>query len=171
MRIPFLSAGRHSTARLGVRLQRRVVHQITQQRVESYPILAHPYLFKLPCKPLFTHTMSLLDSATQALAALSITPSETVEHASASSPVEWREALQAASKAPGEFELLKVLVFKPKTAKNATIVPVVVVARDATETSSSSLSKKLNLKELRLASEDLLSEFFFVDKDSRSSFV
>jgi prolyl-tRNA synthetase len=115
--------------------------------------------------------MSTLDSATKAFAALSITPSETVEHASASSPAEWRETLQAASKAPGEFELLKVLVFKPKTAKNATTVPVVVVARDATETSSSSLGKKLNLKELRLASEDLLSEFFSVNKDSCTSFV
>jgi prolyl-tRNA synthetase len=110
-----------------------------------------------------------LDSATQALAALSITPSETVEHPSASSPAEWREALQAAPKAPGKFELLKVLVFKPKTAKSATPVPVVVVARDATETSSSLLGKKLNLKELRLASEDLLSEFFSLDKDSRMS--
>ncbi|KAH9974143.1 hypothetical protein BGW80DRAFT_1437038 [Lactifluus volemus] len=109
-----------------------------------------------------------LDSATQALAALSITPSETVEHPSASSPAEWREALQAAPKAPGKFELLKVLVFKPKTAKSATPVPVVVVARDATETSSSLLGKKLNLKELRLASEDLLSEFFSLDKDSLS---
>jgi prolyl-tRNA synthetase len=114
-------------------------------------------------------TMSALDSATQALSALSITPSGTVEHASVPSPAEWREALQAAPKAPHEFELLKVLVFKPKTAKNAAPVPVVVVARDVTETSSSSLGKKLNLKDLRLASEDLLSEFFSLDKNSRMS--
>lgn len=114
--------------------------------------------------------MSKLDSITQALAALSIAPSESVEHASATSPAAWKEALQAAApRAPKEFELLKVLVFKPKTAKSATPVPVVVVARDETETSSSSLGKKLNLKELRLASEDLLSEFFSLDKDSRTS--
>jgi prolyl-tRNA synthetase len=113
--------------------------------------------------------MSKLDSITQDLAALSIAPSETVEHASATSPAAWKEALQAAPRAPKEFELLKVLVFKPKTAKSATPVPVVVVARDETETSSSSLGKKLNLKELRLASEDLLSEFFSLDKDSRAS--
>lgn len=115
--------------------------------------------------------MATLDSATQALAALSITPSGTVEHASASSPAEWKEALQTASGAPKEFELLKVLVFKPKTAKGATPVPVVVVARDTTETSSSSLAKHLNLKDLRLASEDLLSEFFSLDKDSLSPLI
>jgi len=113
--------------------------------------------------------MSALDSTTQAFAALSITPSQVVEHAPATSPAAWREALQATPKAPKEFELLKVLVFKPKTAKSATPVPVVVVARDATETSSSSLGKKLNLKELRLASEELLSEFFSLDKDSRTT--
>jgi prolyl-tRNA synthetase len=112
--------------------------------------------------------MSSLDSITQALAALSITPSETVQHASAASPSAWKEALQSVPKTPKEFELLKVLVFKPKTAKSATPVPVVVIARDNTETSSSLLGKKLNLKELRLASEDLLSEFFSLDKDSRT---
>jgi len=112
--------------------------------------------------------MSALDSTTQALAALSITPSGTVKHASATSAAAWKEALQAAPKTPKEFELLKVLVFKPKTAKNATPVPVVVVVRDETETSSSLLGKKLNLKDLRLASEDLLSEFFSLDKDSRT---
>jgi prolyl-tRNA synthetase len=113
--------------------------------------------------------MSSLDSIT--LAALSITPSETVQHASATSPAAWKEALQTVPKTPKEFELLKVLVFKPKTAKSATPVPVVVVARDDTETSSSLLGKKLNLKELRLASEDLLSEFFSLDKDSRKSLI
>jgi prolyl-tRNA synthetase len=59
-----------------------------------------------------------------------------------------------------------VLVFKPKTAKTSTPVPVVVIARDETETSSGALGKKLNLKELRLASEDLLKEFFSLDKNS-----
>jgi prolyl-tRNA synthetase len=115
--------------------------------------------------------MSSLDSITQALATLSITPSETVQHASATSPAAWKDALQSAPKTPKEFELLKVLVFKPKTAKSATPVPVVVIARDNTETSSSLLGKKLNLKELRLASEDLLSEFFSLDKDSRTFLI
>ena len=115
--------------------------------------------------------MSSLDSITQALAALSITPLETVQHASATSPASWKEALQSVPKTPKEFELLKVLVFKPKTPKSATPVPVVVIARDNTETSSSLLGKKLNLKDLRLASVDLLSEFFSLDKDSRTLFI
>ena len=49
---------------------------------------------------------------------------------------------------PKSFELIKTLVFKPKTAKTATPIPVVVIARDETETSSGALGKRLNLKEL-----------------------
>lgn len=112
--------------------------------------------------------MSSLDSITQALTALSITPSETVQHVSVTSLAAWKEALQSIPKTPKEFELLKVLVFKPKTAKSATPVPVVVIARNDTETNSSLVGKKLNQKELRLASEDLLIDFFSLDKDSRS---
>ncbi|KAI0053137.1 prolyl-tRNA synthetase [Auriscalpium vulgare] len=112
--------------------------------------------------------MTSVEAATQALSALSITPYAAVEHAHAASPAAWKDALQSTPTAPGDFELIKVLVFKPKTAKSATPVPVVVIARDETETSSGALGKKLNLKELRLASEDLLSEFFALDKNSLS---
>ena len=62
-------------------------------------------------------------------------------------------------------------MFKPKTAKGATVIPVVVFAREETDTNSAALGKKLNLKELRLASEDLLKEFFGVDKDSCKSLI
>jgi hypothetical protein len=48
----------------------------------------------------------------------------------------------------------------------APLVPIVVIAREETKTSSSALGKKLNLKELRLASEDLLSGFIALDKNS-----
>ncbi|KAI9508082.1 prolyl-tRNA synthetase [Russula earlei] len=172
MRILFRCARRrYSSAPLSA-LQQRVAHRITTpHRIESLlnPDLT-PHSWNPSLSPRYsTRPMSALDSATQALAALSITPSATVSHASAASPAAWKEALrQAAPNAPREFELLKVLVFKPKTAKNATPVPVVVVARDGTETSSGPLGKTLNLKELRLASEDLLSEFFSLDKDSLS---
>jgi len=172
MRTLFRSASRHSLSHLSGRLE-RVAHLITTHRVESRLIVAGPTLFSpfLHCQPLSTQSMSSLDSITQALAALSITPSESVQHASATSPTAWRETLQTAPKTPKEFELLKILVFKSKTAKSATPIPVVVVARDDTETSSALLGKKLNLKELRLASEDLLSEFFSLDKDSRKSLI
>lgn len=165
MRVPFQSAGRHATIRLGVHPQRRLTHLITLDRVESRLSFAQLRSFQR-YQPISSQSMATLDSATQALAALSITPSVTIAHASASSPAQWKEALQTAFGGPKEFELLKVLIFKPKTAKGATPIPVVVVARDTTETSSSSLAKHLNLKELRLASDDLLSEFFSLDKDS-----
>lgn len=112
--------------------------------------------------------MNSLESVAQALAGLSITPSASITHAATNSPASWRETLLATSSAPKSFELIKMLVYKPKTAKTAIPVPVVVIARDETETSSSALGKKLNLKELRLASEDLLAEFFALDKNSVS---
>ncbi|KAJ7743190.1 hypothetical protein B0H16DRAFT_1562246 [Mycena metata] len=74
----------------------------------------------------------------------------------------------SASTMDSPFELIKTLVYKPKTAKTATAVPVVVIARDETETNSAAIGKKLNLKEMRLASEDLLTDFFALDKNSLS---
>ncbi|KAF7430250.1 hypothetical protein PC9H_005952 [Pleurotus ostreatus] len=107
-----------------------------------------------------------MDPITQSLAALSI--KATVTHRDADSPAAWRDALTSTTGTPESFELIKTLVFKPKTAKSATPVPVVVVAREETETNSGALGKKLNLKELRLANEDLLKDFFSLDKNSLS---
>ncbi|KAG6331357.1 hypothetical protein ID866_7731 [Astraeus odoratus] len=109
-----------------------------------------------------------LESITASLANLSITPAATAMHAQTNSPASWQDALQSTASVPPSFELIKTLVYKPKTAKTAVPVPVVVIARDDTETSSSALAKKLGLKELRLASEDLLDEFFKLDKNSLS---
>ncbi|KAF4616755.1 hypothetical protein D9613_008462 [Agrocybe pediades] len=104
----------------------------------------------------------------QKLEGLSIKPSTTVSHAETTSPATWKDALIASGSAPAKFELIKTLVYKPKTAKTATPVPVVVIAREETETNSGAIGKKLNLKELRLASEDLLNEFFSLNKNSLS---
>ncbi|KAF7356787.1 putative prolyl-tRNA synthetase C19C7.06 [Mycena venus] len=110
-----------------------------------------------------------MDSVQKSFAALSIAPAAHVAHADTSSPATWREALDAHASTPAKtFELIKTLVYKPKTAKTATPVPVVVIARDDTETNSGAIGKKLNLKEMRLASEDLLTEFFALDKNSLS---
>lgn len=104
------------------------------------------------------------------LSRVSITPHSIVSHAASDSPAAWRSSLSSANpSAPQSYELIKTLVFKPKTAKNATPVPVVVVSREATDMNSAALGKKLKLKELRLASEDLLKEFFALDKDSSMS--
>ncbi|KAJ7623394.1 hypothetical protein FB45DRAFT_925519 [Roridomyces roridus] len=144
-------------------LPTRLVHIVASrrqlrpcQRVESFPLSRRQTLFH-------TNTMDSL------LASLSITPAARVSHSETSSPATWREALAANASTPtNSFELIKTLVFKPKTAKTAVPVPVVVIARDDTETNSGALGKKLNLKELRLASEDLLTEFFALDKNSLS---
>ena len=46
-----------------------------------------------------------------------------------------------------------------------TPVPAVVIAREDTETNSgATIGKKLNTKELHRSSEDLLTEFFALDK-------
>ncbi|KAJ7065919.1 hypothetical protein B0H15DRAFT_794505 [Mycena belliarum] len=109
-----------------------------------------------------------MDALSQSLASLSIASVASVSHSETTSPVTWRDALEANTSTPKPFELIKTLVYKPKTAKTATPVPVVVIARDDTETNSAAIGKKLNLKEMRLASEDLLTEFFSLDKNSLS---
>lgn len=116
------------------------------------------------------HKMASANELVQKLDGLSIKPTATISHAETTSPATWKDALIASGSAPESFELIKTLVYKPKTAKTATPIPVVVIARDETETSSSAIGKKLNLKDLRLASEDLLTEFFSLDKNSRVLF-
>jgi prolyl-tRNA synthetase len=179
-----MRAAQHAVRRIHGLSRAVVVHQWRRRTglnlitsghgfVESYPNRDSDIALKfLPhcSRFLSTSTMSSLDSITASLASLSITPSAPVLHAETNSPTSWREALLATPSAPESFELIKTLVYKPKTAKTATPVPVVVIARDETETSSSALGKKLNLKELRLASEDLLAEFFSLDKNSSVSF-
>ncbi|CAE6380866.1 unnamed protein product [Rhizoctonia solani] len=113
-------------------------------------------------------SMVATDELTARLSALSLAPSALAAHPAVSNPGQWKEALGQAPGVPSSFELCKTLVFKPKTAKTATPVPVVVIARDETETSSGALGKKFNLKDLRLATDDLLKEFFALDKDSLS---
>ncbi|KAK0496311.1 hypothetical protein EDD18DRAFT_1165873 [Armillaria luteobubalina] len=112
-------------------------------------------------------SFSRMDSVTQSLTALSLKPTATVSHAAADSPAAWRSAL-ATTSISEPFELIKTLVYKPKTAKTAVPVPVVVIAPESVNPSAAAIGKKLNLKELRLASEDLLEEFFALDKDSLS---
>jgi prolyl-tRNA synthetase len=112
--------------------------------------------------------MSGIDGITKSLAALSVKPAGVVDHGSTDSPAAWKEALEAHSSTPKPYELLKTVVYKPKTAKTATPVPVVVIAREESEVTSTFVGKTLNLKELRLASEDLLTEFFSLDKNSRA---
>ncbi|KAF5357275.1 hypothetical protein D9758_005971 [Tetrapyrgos nigripes] len=95
-------------------------------------------------------------------------PTATVSHKPTDSPAAWKDALSSTTGVPASFELIKTLVYKPKTAKTATPIPVVVITRDSANANSNVIGKRLNLKELRMASEDLLTEFFALDKDSLS---
>lgn len=92
-----------------------------------------------------------------------------VKHEPAATPAAWKSTLSTTTGVPSSYALTKTLVFKPKTAKGAAPVPVVVVAHEETETSSGALGKKLNLKELRLAADDLILDFFQASKDNVSA--
>lgn len=56
----------------------------------------------------------------------------------------------------------KTLVFKPKTAKSATPVPVLVFALHSTQTPSPLIALFAQVKEPRLAKDDLVQQFFAV---------
>lgn len=107
---------------------------------------------------------------------LSVKPIAHVQHEAATTPASWKDALTSAQGVPSNFELLKTLVFKFKQAgqkaapTDGAVAPValVLIARESTDTSlaTSALAKKLSLKDMRLASADLLADVFNLDKDS-----
>ncbi|VEU20829.1 DEKNAAC101756 [Brettanomyces naardenensis] len=57
---------------------------------------------------------------------------------------------------------LKSLVFKPKTPKTQTPVPVIVIARHTTQTPSKIIAQEAEAKDPRLANDALTTEFFGV---------
>ena len=142
----------------------RHAHQITPTGLSFVPRSPRRLPRALEAK------MASLESVTQQLSSLSISPAASVTHQAASEPQQWRDAIEASGRAPESFELLKTFVYKPKTAKTATVVPVVVIASEKSAGwGSQVIGKKFNLKDLRAASDDLLNEFFGLDKHSRMS--
>ena len=71
-------------------------------------------------------------------------------------------ALSLATVADSSAVETKTVVFKPKTAKTAVPVPVLLFALQSTETPSNVLAKAAAVKEPRVAKEDLVVEFFKV---------
>lgn len=61
---------------------------------------------------------------------------------------------------PADAVAVKSLVFKPKTAKTATPVPIVVVALQSTNTPSPAIAHHSGLKDPRLARDELFQSFF-----------
>lgn len=124
--------------------------------------LSHPRHFRISATK-----MSKVDDILHQLKELNIAPTgNPVSHESSTSPASWRDALGKASGVPEDYSLVKTLVFKPKTSKTAAQTPLVVVAREETATDSSALGKKYNLKDLRLANDDLLTSLLGVSKDA-----
>ncbi|VVT57479.1 uncharacterized protein SAPINGB_P005716 [Magnusiomyces paraingens] len=82
-----------------------------------------------------------------------------LEHAAPANNDEWASIL-ATQTVPASYELTKTLVFKPKTPKSQTPVPVVVIALNSSATPSSVIAKATNTKDPRLAATDLVAEFF-----------
>lgn len=70
--------------------------------------------------------------------------------------------LSLAEPTPEGSLAVKSLVFKPKTAKTATPIPIVVVALQTTQTPSGVIAKSANAKDPRLARNELTAEFFGV---------
>ncbi|KAM9931133.1 hypothetical protein OXX59_000017 [Metschnikowia pulcherrima] len=69
-------------------------------------------------------------------------------------------ALSLATVAPENALATKTLVFKPKTAKTAEPVPVVVFALASTATPSGNIAKIAGVKEPRMANDELVQQFF-----------
>lgn len=122
------------------------------------------------------HNPDSVEDIVSRLNALGISHPPVLSHEPTTSPQAWRDILSSSSSSsqstpsaatvPESYSLIKTLIFKPKTGKDETVVPVVVVAHEGTETNSTALGKKLGLKDLRLANEGLLEEFFGVGKDA-----
>ncbi|KAG8817203.1 hypothetical protein FRC19_011494, partial [Serendipita sp. 401] len=113
-----------------------------------------------------------LENILTALAACKIEPKGSLSHAATTTdPASWKTALEGAPSSnatvPGAYKLTKTLVFKPKTAKNAAPTPVIVIAAQDTDTrATNALGKQIGQKEMRLATDDLINEFFGVEKSA-----
>ncbi|KAJ1848147.1 hypothetical protein LPJ57_008639, partial [Coemansia sp. RSA 486] len=94
-----------------------------------------------------------------------------VEHAAVDNIQQWAEALTGVSGLPSKYTLTKTLIFKPKQPKSEPIAPVVVVASSESETSSKAIGAELKLKDLRFASDDVLTSIFQTAKGSVSPFA
>jgi prolyl-tRNA editing enzyme YbaK/EbsC (Cys-tRNA(Pro) deacylase) len=96
-------------------------------------------------------------------------PSHLAEHTATHAPVSnaatWKDALAQSSVPSAPHTLTKTLVFKPKVAKTQQAVLIMVVALEATATTSGHVAKSAGEKEARLAAADLVKETFGVTVD------
>lgn len=81
-------------------------------------------------------------------------------HSLVSTSNAWDSVLADSSEAVDEYKLTKTLVFKPKTPKSKTTVPVVLIALDSSTTSLTHIAKVVKAQDLRLANSDLVASVF-----------
>src|SRR6266545_120171 len=103
---------------MSIRVRRQTSH------FES-PAAFYNFLARHSCQSRNYSTMASIRDVVQKLFTLSIKPAAELSHAEISSAASWKDVLIASGSAPSSFELIKTLVYKPKTAKTATPVPVV----------------------------------------------
>lgn len=85
---------------------------------------------------------------------------EIISHDAPANNDEWASLLKAQSSTPSSFEITKTLIFKPKTPKSQTLVPLVVIALNSSATPSGAIAKATNTKDPRMAAADLIAEIF-----------
>ncbi|KAJ2338961.1 hypothetical protein GGF43_006760, partial [Coemansia sp. RSA 2618] len=89
-----------------------------------------------------------------------------IEHAPVADNLAWAKELATASGLPSNYVLTKTLVFKPKQPKSDPIAPVFVVIKDDKKADAKAIGNELKLKDLRLASDSVLSDIFQTAKGS-----
>ncbi|KAG8764668.1 hypothetical protein FRC15_007483 [Serendipita sp. 397] len=141
----------------------------------NFPKLVHNTHFPSTAHKRNNIRQMTLENILTALAACKIEPKGSLSHAATTTdPASWKAALEGAPSSnatvPGAYKLTKTLVFKPKTAKNAAPTPVIVIAAQDTDTrATNALGKQIGQKEMRLATDDLINEFFGVEKSAVSA--
>ncbi|EGX53697.1 hypothetical protein AOL_s00006g25 [Orbilia oligospora ATCC 24927] len=104
------------------------------------------------------------------LEALSINPT-VVSHGPCKNVAEWHAQLDSVLPQPGfEFKLVKTMVFKPKAPKSETTPLIVLIALEDSQTPSSTVCKAVNVKEARLASEDVVNSTLSIPTTDVSPF-
>ena len=150
------------------------------------PVIGEPTFRNLPRLGIWTgqarlhqgrqvNSIMSLETVLLSLAACKIDPKGSLAHAATTTdPASWTSALERApshdASTPSSFKLTKTLVFKPKTAKSAAPTPLIVIAREETDTrATNALGKQLGLKELRLATDDLIKDVYGAEKSACTS--
>ena len=114
------------------------------------------------------------DRLFQQLSALKISTTKPISHEPVENVTAWTKALEGKSTSlpTGVSHVFsKTLILKPKQPKSQPPAPVMVIANETSDINLSRLGKELGVKELRFATNDLLTDIFTTVKGSVSPFA